>query len=100
MVHFVGEEGIDTGAIHREFLSKIISDISRKMFPNRASVDSMLNVHYGWFRMCGEIVVVSLVDGGPPPCFLDESVYKMLVDPRSVDIQNLNISKHLTGSEI
>ena len=100
MVHFAGEEGIDTGAIHKEFLSNIISDISREMFPNGAPVDSMLNVHNGWFRMCGEIVVVSLVNGGPPPCFLDESVYQMLVDPQSVDIQNLNISKHLTSSEI
>ena len=50
--------------------------------------------------MCGEIVVVSLVNGGPPPCFLDESVYQMLVDPQSVDIQNLNISKHFMSSEI
>ena len=95
MVRFAGEEEIDTGAIHKEFLSNIISDISREMFPNGGPVDSMLSVHNGCFRMCGEIVVVSLVNGGPPPCFLDESVYQMLVDPQSVDIQNLNISKHL-----
>ena len=100
MVHFAGEEGIDTGAIHKEFLSNIISDISREMFPNGAPIDSMLNVDNGWFRISGEIVVVSLVNGSPPPCFLDESVYRMLVDLQSVDIQNLNISKHLTSSEI
>ena len=100
MVHFAGEDGVDTGAIHKEFLSNIIWDISREMFPNGAPLDSMLNVHNGWFRMCGEIVVVSLVNGGPPPCFLDESVYQMLVDPQSVDIQNLNISKHFMSSEI
>ena len=100
MVHFAWEEGIDTGAIHKEFLSNIIPDISREMFPNGAPIDSMLNVHNGWFRICGEIVVVSLVNGGPPPCFLDESVYRMLADLQSVDIQNLNISKHLTSSEI
>ena len=47
-----------------------------------------------------KIVVVSLVTGGPPPFFLDESVYRMLVDLQSVDIQHLNISKHLTNSEI
>ena len=70
------------------------------MFSNGAPVDSMLNVHNDWFRMRGEIVVVSLIKGGPPPCFLDESVYQMLVDPQPVDIQNLNISKHLTSSEI
>ena len=69
------------------------------MFPNGAPIDSMLNVHNGWFRICGEIIVVSLVNGGPPPCFLDEIVYRMLVDLQSVDIQNLNISKYLTSSE-
>ena len=100
MVYFAGEEGIDTGAIHKEFLSNIILDISREMFPNGAPIDSMLNVHNGWFRISGEIVVVSIVNGGPPPCFLDESVYRMLVDFQSVDIQNLNILKHLTSSEI
>ena len=98
MVHFAGEEGIDTDAIHKEFFS--ISDVSREMFPNGAPIDSMLNVHNIWFRICGEIVFFSLVNGGPPPCFLDESMYRMLVDLQSVDIQSLNISKHLTSSEI
>ena len=64
MVHFAGEERTDTGAFHKEFLSNIISDISREMFPNGAPIDSMLNVHSGWFRICGEIVVVSLVKWG------------------------------------
>ena len=100
MAHFAGEGGTDTGAIHKEFLSNIILDISREMFPNGAPIDSMLNVHNGWFRICGKIVVVSLVNGSLPPRFLDESVYQMLVDLQSVDIQNLNISKHLTSSEI
>ena len=58
MVHFAGEEGIDTGAIHKEFLSNIIPNMSREMFPNRALIDSVLNVHNGWFRICGEILVV------------------------------------------
>ena len=100
MVHFAGEERINTGAIHKGFLSNIISDISREMFPNGAPIDSMLNVYNGWFRICGEIVVVSLVNGGLLPCFLDECVYQMLVDPQSVNIQNFDMSKHLTGSEI
>ena len=99
MVHFAGKEVIDTGAIHTEILSNIISDISREVFPNGASIDSMLNARNGWFGICGEIVVASLVNGGPPPCFLDEIVYRMLVDLQSVDIQNLNIAKHLTSSE-
>ena len=97
MVHFAGEEGFDTGAIDKEFLSNIISDILREIFPNGAPIDSMLNVHNGWFRICGEIVVVSLVNGGPLPCFFNESIYRMLANCQAVDIQSLNVSKHLTS---
>ena len=45
MVHFAGEDRIDTGAIHKKFLSNIISDISREMFPNGAPVDSSTLLH-------------------------------------------------------
>ena len=53
----------------------------------------MLNVRNGWFRICGEIVVVLLINGGPSPFFLDESVYRMLVDIQVVDILKLGLSK-------
>ena len=54
MVHIAGEEGIDTGAIYKEFRSSIISGISREMLPNGAPVDSMLNVHNGWLECVGK----------------------------------------------
>ena len=77
MVHFAEEgRGLILVAIHKEFLL----NISREMFPNRPPIDSTLKVHNGWFRICGEIVVVSLVNGGPPPCSFSESLYRMLVD--------------------
>ena len=61
------------------------------VFPEGARIDSMLYVHNGCFKICGEITVVSLVNGGLPPCFFEENVYKMLCNPNSVDLQNLNI---------
>ena len=67
------------------------------MFPNGAPVDSMLNVHNGKFKTCGQIVAVSIVQGGPPPCFVDECVYQMLADP-AVDMSSLSINKHFTDS--
>ena len=45
-------------------------------------------------------MIVSIVNWGPPPCLLDESMYRTLVDLQFVGIQNLNVSEHLTSSEI
>ena len=100
MVHYAGEGGIDTGAITKEYLSETISNIPSCVFPEGAPIDSMLYVHNGYFRICGEIAVVSLVNGGPPPCFFEENVYKMLCDPNSVDLQNLSMKEHLTSKEV
>ena len=74
MVHYAGEDRIDKGAITKEYLSETISNISTYVFPEGASIDSMLYVHNGYFRICGEITVVSLVSGGPPPCFFEQNV--------------------------
>ena len=74
MVHYAGEDRIDKGAITKEYLSETVSNISTCVFPEGASIDSMLYVHNGYFRICGEITVVSLVSGGPPPCFFEENV--------------------------
>ena len=63
-------------------------------FPEGAPIDSMLYVHNGCFRICGEFTVVSLVNGSPPPCFFQENVYKVLSDPNSVDLQNLCIKNN------
>ena len=77
-----------------------LSNISSCVFPERAPTDSMLYVHNGYFRICGEIAFISLVNGGPPLCFFEENVYKMLCDPNSVDLQNLSMKEHLTSKEV
>ena len=100
MIHYAGEDGIDTGVITKEYLSETISNISGCVFPEGTPIDSMLHVHNGYFRICGEITIVSLVNGGPPPCFFEENVYKMLCDPNSVDLQNLSMKEHLTSKEV
>ena len=100
MVHYAGEEGIDMGAFTKEYLSETISNISSCVFNEGAPIDSMLYVHNGYFRICGEITVVSLVNGGPPPCFFEENIYKILCDPNSVDLQNLSMKEHLTSKEV
>ena len=94
-VCFTGELGIDSGALSKEFLTQTIDEIGKKIFPNGSPADSMLNVQNGSFRTCGQIAAVSIVEGGPPPVFLDECVFNMLVNP-AVDMDNLNIHQHFT----
>ena len=98
MVHFAGENGIDTGALAQEFLSDVMADMSRNIFQNGAPIDSMLNVHNGNFFTCGEIVSVSIAQRGPPPCLFADCVFDMMVNP-DIDLKNLKVEEHLTKFE-
>jgi len=94
-VHFTG--GIDSGAMSKEFLAQAILDMGNIMFPGGTPVNSTYNVQNGYFQSCGEIVAVSLAQGGPPPCFLEECVYDTMVNLES-DFTNLN-EMHITPQE-
>ena len=61
-------------------------------------VDSMLHVHDGLFLACGQIVAVSLFQGGPPPRFLPEGSFQLLVTP-NIDMNELKEDFHLTPNE-
>lgn len=87
-VHFAGEDGIDTGGMAHEFLANSIKDIGREFFPNGSPIDSMLHVHNGFFLASAQIVTVSLVRGGPPPQFLKDINYNLLVNPQQ-DLSDL-----------
>ena len=78
MVRFLGESGIDSGALTKEFLTNTVKKIGDEMFSGGAPIDSMQNVTNNNYRFCGQIMAVSIVEGGPPPKFLDESVFYML----------------------
>lgn len=86
-VHFNGEAGIDTGAMSQEFLAEVISDMGREVSPHGSPTDSTYYVQNGTFRTYGEIVAVSLAQGGPPPCFLEQCVYESM--SKSVDMINI-----------
>ena len=75
-VHYSGEQGIDSGAMAKEFYTKTVSDIGHTMFPTGSPVDSTSNIQNGSFVSCGEIVASSLAQGGPAPNFLHESVFQ------------------------
>ena len=96
-VHFTGEDGIDSGAMAKEFLAKAIADMGNIMFPYGSPVDSTYNVQKGYFQSCGEIAAVSLAQGGPSPCVLQGCVYESMVNPET-DFKSLNV-EHITAEE-
>lgn len=97
-VNFMGENGIDSGALSKEFLSDTVASISSVMFPNGSPINSTFHIQNGNFSACGQIIATSLAQGGPAPSFLDESVYNIMVDP-DVDVKKLD-EKHLTENDL
>ena len=97
-VRFEGEDGIDSGAMAQEFLACAMHEIGKQFFPGGVPVDSMLHVHDGFFLACGQIVAVSFVQGGPPPRFLTECSFQLLVSP-NIDMNELKEDFHLTLDE-
>ena len=86
-VKYTGEDGIDTGALRKEFLADILHLIAKEMFPDGTPLKSTLHIQNGNFLTCGEIVAVSLAQGGPPPCFLSRCAYDALY--KDIDLTNI-----------
>lgn len=97
-VSYLGEQGIDSGAMAKEFLTHMILNMGSTMFPEGGPINSTFHVQNGNFRACGQVAAVSLAQGGPAPCFLEESVYNLLINPE-VDVKELSPEKHLRASD-
>ena len=67
------------------------------MFPGGSPVDSSYQVQCGNFRTCREIIALSLAQGGPPPCFLEECSFEAMF--KEIDMLNIE-EKHLTAKEV
>ena len=97
-VKYLGEEGIDSGGLAREFFAGIIPQIGNSLFPRGTPVDSTLYVRNETFKTAGEIVAASLAQDGPPPNFLDNVAFHTLVN-LDMDTRDLSSDKHLTSEE-
>ena len=97
-VKYLGEEGIDSGALAREFFSDTIAQIGSTLFPAGTPVESTLYVRNESFRTAGQIVATSMAQNGPPPNFLDPVVFDTMVN-LDMDIRALTPDKHLTSEE-
>ncbi|XP_039883481.1 uncharacterized protein LOC120730914 isoform X3 [Simochromis diagramma] len=93
-VTFIGEAGIDTGALRKEFLTEMVAGLEQRLFEGdqtgKAPKYSLLDLDLGNFRSAGEIWAVSLAQGGPPPCCLKDWCYQYLF---SGELQIENIRK-------
>jgi hypothetical protein len=96
-VHYIGEDGVDSGALRKEFLGNTVQDIRRVMFPTGTPIHSTFHVQNGNFRTCGEIVATSIAQGGPLPCFLEQCAYDVLW--KQIDVLNIR-DEDLTREEL
>lgn len=96
-VNFIGEVGIDDGAIGLEFFEETIAAMRRTIFSGGTPVHSTSHVSSGFFQFCGQLVAVSLSQGGPPPCFLEECSYKAMLEP--TDLSSVTMAD-LTEKEL
>ncbi|KAK5865336.1 hypothetical protein PBY51_016510 [Eleginops maclovinus] len=82
-VVYIGEAGIDTGAIRKEFLTDMVSGIENRFFEGAGSQGknpefSLTDLDNDNFRTIGEIMAVSIAQGGPPPAFFRAWCYNFL----------------------
>ena len=92
-VKYAGEDGIDQGALGKEFLADTLSDMARQLFPGGSPITSTLHVQKGNFETCTKIVAVSLSQGGPFPCFLEKCVYEsMFREYNMQEIKDVNLT--------
>ena len=76
----------------------VLHSIGSSIFPGGVPLYSTSHIQNGNFKASGEIVAASIAQGGPPPCFLDENVYGLMVNP-NVPLHELNAEMHLTESD-
>ncbi|KAM4570208.1 uncharacterized protein PAE49_009412 [Odontesthes bonariensis] len=94
-ITFIGEAGIDTGALRKEFLSEMVAGIETRLFEGgkkgKIPKYSITDLDKNYFKVAGEIFAVSLGQGGPPPSFLQEWCYQYLVTGTLKDITKENV---------
>ncbi|XP_028451799.1 uncharacterized protein LOC114567093 isoform X2 [Perca flavescens] len=81
-VTFFGEAGVDTGALRKEFLTELMAGIESRFFEGpehqRSPRYSLTDFDSGLYKTVGEILAVSLAQGGPAPAFFSPWTYSYL----------------------
>ncbi|CAB3978943.1 G2 M phase-specific E3 ubiquitin- ligase-like [Paramuricea clavata] len=79
-VTFIGEPAVDDGGPRREFFSEVLQSIERDLFKNGMPSPDMAALGSDKFKITGELMAGSIVQGGPAPCFLSEEAYAYMVE--------------------
>ena len=77
--------------------------MAERMFPDGTPMDSSFLVQNSSFQTCGEIVAVSLAQGGPPPCFLEKCAYEAAIKEfnwMNIGEENLTFKEKQLLSEV
>ncbi|XP_048017316.1 uncharacterized protein LOC125280751 isoform X2 [Megalobrama amblycephala] len=81
-VTFIGEPGIDSGALMKEFLTEMMAGIEEKFFEGGSTGKnlkySITDFQNDNLRIVGEIMAVSITQDGPPPNFFMEWIYNFI----------------------
>ena len=80
------------------FYSCIVRDYIY-ILPNWSPCRVNISYSNGNLRACGQIAAASLSQGGPPPDFLDERVFTVMLAP-DIDLTDMNIDRYLTEDDL
>lgn len=107
-VTFLCKPAVDTGGPLREFLHLLVSAIARNNslfvgdINRRAPLHNMEELEKNTYYYVGTMLAVSIVHGGPPPCFFSNAVADFLLygmgktKPNVEDIPDYTIQQKLT----
>lgn len=77
-ITFCGEPGIDDGGLKREFFSEMLEYFHLRLFSDGCPKNSVLALANEDFRMAGELMAMSIVQGGPGPNLFSPVVYNII----------------------
>ena len=104
MVKLASEAGIDDAALAKRYLGQTVTEIGQSFFPSGGPADSMLHVHNGNFKTCGQVVAVSILQGRPTLGFFENSVYELLIKSNKtlehIGVENFTASEKMIITSI
>ena len=75
------------------FLLEMLEDVERRLFSNGKPINSTVALINADFRIAGEIMAMSVLQGGPAPTFINADVYKYITK-QALTVKGLPGSKY------
>jgi hypothetical protein len=77
------------------FYLEILEHVERKLFCNGKPISSIIALQNEDFRLAGEIMVMSILQNGPAPMLLNQTVFHFMTN-QNLSIEDLPESAHKT----